>query len=698
MDVNKKNELLKLNEELIVQSRSLTNEDGEESFNNGLNFTEIVLEEMKENSLIDEYAIVYMAPNKQEEIYAYGFSNEGSILDIYITFFNKNIEILQDIDAKHIYSLISKPYSFLKELIGGTYDGKWGDDTLSSEFINLMHENLNAEKNEKHEGELIESVCIHLITNTQAEAEAEKCDKHKNSIELPEGLRMDRLPVAIDIIDIRKISEIRQIEDGNNKSVVIDLARYQGGCQIVQTRTDDDIGVILTVLPGQLLYDIYEQYGRLILQDNVRAYLGAKGKINKTMRNTIMLDPESFLIFNNGLTIFSDGVVIKDGKLIRLDGCSIVNGGQTLRTVHEVIDHFIEKDKKESLAKVKKLYVMAKIVSAPSNKREEIRADVSLYSNSQNKVTDVDKTAFDMFTKKIEELAYNTKTMEGQYWFFERLRGEYNSRVNSEKHKFTNKFPKSKFMTKEQLAKYWNAFEGYPTIANLGGQKSHAQFINKLRTLKSMELTVDTTFFKRVVVRAIFYRTCEKVASEMKILGYRSQIVNFTVASLVRAIKKTSKGLNEESIWDMQALDDDWDDLIKDWIEKVQASFINSVDPKLNAAMEARKEKCWEKIKSDMDKFPIVITPKIDNDLSSPWADYDYEDKIQEIMKLSEEDWGDLISWVGKEENCVETKSQQILLSLMSYHKGGWTKEPSERQTYCVWEPFTRWLNSRSES
>lgn len=694
--MNKKEELLKLNEELIIQSRSLENEFGEEFFNNGRNFTEIVLEQMKENSLIDEYSIVYMAPNKQAEMYAYGFSEEGSILDIYITHFNKNIEELQDIDAKKVSAVISKAYLFIQELICGDYDGKWDSDTPPFEFIDLVHQNLHPVKVEDNNVELIDSVRINLLTNTQAEAE--KYDKHEYSIELPEGSRIDRLPVAFNIIDIKKISEIRQVEEGNNQSVTVDLTKYQGGCQIVQRKTDRDIDVILTILPGQLLHDIYEQYGRLLLQDNVRAYLGAKGKINKTMRDTIKTNPESFLIFNNGLTIFTDGFAIEKDKLIRLDGCSIVNGGQTLRTIHEVIDHMIgNKDKELNVIK-EKLHVMAKIVSAPNSIREEIRAEVSLYSNSQNKVTDVDKTAFERFTKRIEELANSTKTMEGNYWFFERLRGEYSSRENREKKKFTNIFPKSKFMTKEQLAKYWNAFEGQPTIANLGGQKSHTQFISKIRTLKSMELTVDITFFKRVIVRAIFYRTCEKVAKKMKILGYKSQIVNFTVASLARAIKRIPAGLNEEAIWDTQALDDDWEDLIEEWIEKVQTSFLSSVDSRLNAAMEARKEKCWEKIKSDLDSFPLNRTSRMDNDLSSPWADYDFEDKIEEIKKLSDEDWGNLMKWALNDENNIERLSQSILGTLIGYHKGGWIKEPSERQMKQIWGPLTRWLNSNTQS
>lgn len=93
--MNLNNQLLKLSEELIIQSRITEGEYGEESYNNESNFTEIILEEMTENLLIDTYTILYMEPNKQEEIYAYGFSEEGSILDVYITFFNKNIEDLQ---------------------------------------------------------------------------------------------------------------------------------------------------------------------------------------------------------------------------------------------------------------------------------------------------------------------------------------------------------------------------------------------------------------------------------------------------------------------------------------------------------------------------------------------------------------------------------------------------------------------------
>ena len=695
--MNLNNQLLKLSEELIIQSRITEGEYGEESYNNESNFTEIILEEMTENLLIDTYTILYMEPKKQEEIYAYGFSEEGSILDVYTTFFNKNIEDLQHINRSSIVKLFSKPYKFIQELINGTYDEKWDSDTKEFNFINMIHQNLLPQNTEDQEIQLIEEVRIHLVTNAQAEVPP-NFDKNENSIELPEGLRCDRLPVAFSIIDIKKISDMRQVEGGNNQSVVVDLAKYDGGCKIIQRKASKDVDVILTILPGALLHDIYERYGRLILQDNVRAYLGAKGKINRTMRDTIKSEPEAFLIYNNGLTIFTDGFEIKEDKLIKLNGCSIVNGGQTLRTIHEAIDHMIS-NKDKALKDINdKLHVMAKIVSAQSGIRDEIRAEVSLYSNSQNKVTDVDKTAFEKFTKLIEELAVTTKTIKGTYWFFERLRGEYMSRENRERNKFTNKFPKSQLMTKEQLAKYWNAFEGHPTIANLGGQKSHSQFINKIRNLKSIEETVDITFFKRVVARAIFYRTCEKAAKRLKIPGYKSQIVNFTVAALAREIKKIPAGLNEEAIWDTQALDDDWNELIEYWMEKVQTSFHNSVDPRLNAAMEARKEKCWESIKSDMDRHTLVSTPGINNDLSSPWENYVFEDKLEEIKKLTDKDWAALIEWSTDKDNNVETLARQILGSIHGYQIGSWAKEPSEKQMKHIWGPITRWLVSKPQN
>ena len=50
------------------------------------------------------------------------------------------------------------------------------------------------------------------------------------------------------------------------------------------------------------LASIYEQHGARLLERNVRAFLSARGGINRGIRDTLRNQPDRFLAYNNGLT------------------------------------------------------------------------------------------------------------------------------------------------------------------------------------------------------------------------------------------------------------------------------------------------------------------------------------------------------------------------------------------------------------
>ena len=51
---------------------------------------------------------------------------------------------------------------------------------------------------------------------------------------------------------------------------------------------------LLLAIPGQLLFGIYEQYGARLLEQNVRTFLSARGKVNKMMIATLKDKPSCF--------------------------------------------------------------------------------------------------------------------------------------------------------------------------------------------------------------------------------------------------------------------------------------------------------------------------------------------------------------------------------------------------------------------
>src|SRR5690606_20077005 len=50
----------------------------------------------------------------------------------------------------------------------------------------------------------------------------------------------------------------------------------------------------LIVMPGNILADLYENFGARLLEQNVRTFLQARGNVNKGIRATILNEPEMF--------------------------------------------------------------------------------------------------------------------------------------------------------------------------------------------------------------------------------------------------------------------------------------------------------------------------------------------------------------------------------------------------------------------
>ena len=57
----------------------------------------------------------------------------------------------------------------------------------------------------------------------------------------------------------------------------------------------------LAVVPGKILNELYLEYGSRLLEGNVRSFLSVRGKVNKSIQNTIKNYPEMFFAYNNGI-------------------------------------------------------------------------------------------------------------------------------------------------------------------------------------------------------------------------------------------------------------------------------------------------------------------------------------------------------------------------------------------------------------
>lgn len=125
---------------------------------------------------------------------------------------------------------------------------------------------------------------------------------------------------------------------------------------IVDPKTDVKKAYAFTCSAKEFLKILQKEDGllrRSLFNDNVRDYLGSKGAINTEIEETIMQNPEMFLLCNNGITIVcSDFDQIRD-KLVKIENPQIVNGCQTCNSIFNF----------KETSNIDKLQVLVRLIS-----------------------------------------------------------------------------------------------------------------------------------------------------------------------------------------------------------------------------------------------------------------------------------------------------------------------------------------------
>ena len=145
---------------------------------------------------------------------------------------------------------------------------------------------------------------------------------------------------------------------------------------------NEDHRVYVALVPGSLLAQLYGEYGSRLLERNVRAFLQARGAVNKGIRDTLLKDPGRFLAYNNGISATASSAKLSSSgglqEITELTDLQIVNGGQTTASIY----HAQARDK----ADISQVLVQAKITVVDSSRIDSIVPYISLYANTQNKV------------------------------------------------------------------------------------------------------------------------------------------------------------------------------------------------------------------------------------------------------------------------------------------------------------------------
>jgi hypothetical protein len=399
-----------------------------------------------------------------------------------------------------------------------------------------------------------------------------------------------------------------------------------------------------------------------------------------------MKEPEMFLAFNNGIAATADEIELVDsedgkGKIISVvKDLQIVNGGQTTASIY----HTQKKDK----ADISKVFVQVKL-SVVKNKEKfsEIVSRISEYANTQNKVSVSDLSSNRPYHIELEKLSRSiftpitdNKPLQTK-WFYERARGQYKNAVlkdgftPSRKKAFDLKNPKQQLFTKEELAKYINAYEEItdgkkiligPHYVVRGNQKNYVQFMNYC-----LEKKINNIYFEDTIAKALLYRAAEKAYGiKPNAIGDMRYITVPYAITLLNNLTKNQIDLYK--IWKAQDVSESLKSLLFEMMSAIEP-FIKNTAPGGLYGEWAKKEDCWIQVKNYDFGFDLSVIKRDLIDKKNPPKRIIISDDETEMQKKREDlekiksiptaIWKKIEEW-GRDTDNLSNNQQSIAWNL----------------------------------
>ncbi len=413
-------------------------------------------------------------------------------------------------------------------------------------------------------------------------------------------------PVTYSVWDIRRLHGQATVGYGR-EDIEIDLVGDFGGAlPILPARQSEaDHESYLAVIPGEVLAEIYDRWGARLLEQNVRVFLQARGKVNRGIRITLENEPSMFFAYNNGITATAEQVdIVNEGGQLLLRGLrnfQIVNGGQTTASVH------VAKLRKLDLAQT---FVQMKLSVVTPERATELVPRISEYANSQNRVSAADFFANHPFHVRIESFSrrIHAPSPDGTFrqskWFYERARGQYaDARANltpAQRRKFDLENPRSQLFTKTDLAKFLNVWEGRPYEVSLGAQKNFAAFARRIgQSWRKSSDDFNEAWYRVAVAKAIVFKSTERIVSAQPWYqgGYRANIVAYTIAKIAHDVTNQGGAVDFDSIWRRQSQGAALDEAAAIAAAQVHEILIHPPLGISNVTEWAKKQACWERVR-----------------------------------------------------------------------------------------------------
>lgn len=599
-------EYLKYRQELLDESKD---EDG---FISETSFINLVLPSMLEAKLIDSEECndcYYKYDSEKFKINGYLVNESGERLQLFILN-EDSIDVMQSddwlqISQKNYYdNQFSRTSKFISKAIKKNLDDEIQDSSPVKALIAQVSTSFGIDQFDVIEIFLISATAT--VETRGASPQPKRIEFEDEKIKIS-FTRKDREQVSKEILIIKRLIDLNflysvLISQGNREPLAINFKNLFPDYRVEVIKAADELNFesYLCVLPAKILADLYKRYSSRLLEKNVRSFLQFRG-VNQGIRETIRLNPEKFIAFNNGITVTSTGKEIEEenGKLYlkTLTDFQIVNGGQTTASIY-----FTNKDG----FSIDKVRVMAKINVARDVSEEnldDLISKISQYSNSQSKVSNVDLRSRNPQLTKLKTLSESIITPSGRKWFFEKSKGDFNTKLRiagSAKSRIEKEFPKHVRFSKEELGKYFTAWGDQPYIVKKGGEKVFRHFIEEIGGDSDKKaIMIDRNFYETLIAKIILFRELEKLYGQGKnsIGQIRSAVIPYSISIIYKNLDgaKGDRLFDLNRIWNSEGLENDLSDYLND-LMKLMNNLIKKYSHSDDLGEYSKKKELWDDI------------------------------------------------------------------------------------------------------
>ena len=532
---------------------------------------------------------------------------------------------------------------------------------------------------------------IHAFSGSLAKVRLCVITDGRTTIEsVPEDQDLGDIVISSSLWDVVRLHRL-STSGRQRETISIDLMeRFGEPVPCLQAAsTQEGYRAFLMLIPGDVLRSIYADFGSRLLETNVRSFLQARGKVNRGIRDTLAMEPERFLAYNNGITLTAATVELNDngggGAVTRLDGLQIVNGGQTTASL-------LATDR--GRADLSQVHVAAKLIEiAEGEVHDELVRNVSRYANSQNRISEADFSSNDPFHVRIEELSRTTwapavgGSQRQTRWFYERARGQYQDAKASEstparRRAFSAEHPTRQRFTKTDLAKFENTWDQLPHMVSRGAQKNFSDYM--IRLGERDQTVIDRTHFERLVAKAILFRTAERIVQRQNFGGYRANIVTYTLALLSNA---TSQRIDLDRIWRDQDLPPDLQEVIAELSHDVHRIITNPPTTR-NITEWCKAERCWEIVRTSVSRAPVnrierelldTAATRREQERSMSSVSSDHVENLRRLVEVNSEGWRMLADW-GTGTGSIDPGQRQLALRIGRALQRGSSIKPADAE------------------